>query len=113
MERWFLAGAVLGLLILIFDKPLADDIIGQLSPNAISGNGPETIGGGNTVAVNKIPTNPTGCSPCAQVDLNPIGILVAPGAPSPVVIVPGQSVQQLGNATKYPPSAYGTSGYGW
>ena len=29
MERWFLGGAVLALLILLFDKPLAEEIISE------------------------------------------------------------------------------------
>ena len=44
MERWFLAGAIVALIILLFDKPLAAEILNEVSPGvrgpSVSGNAP-------------------------------------------------------------------------
>lgn len=85
MERWFLAGAIVGLLILIFDKRLAEEIIGEVSgPNI--GNQPSIVGA-TSVPQNILPSNPTGCVSCK----GQVTTVAAPQSPSNTVLAPSQS----------------------
>lgn len=86
-SRWFLAGAIVALLILLFDKPLAQ---------AIEENVPFIPGPEQTPIPanppNILPSNPTGCGACSGTQTT----IAAPASPIAGVRMPGQS-HQLGN----------------
>ena len=110
MEKWFLAGAVAGLLILLFDKPLAGEITSEFvgrtieppipAPDVIVPNAPSDSGCGCAGDPSSAPQTPQ------------IIYVNAPGAPPPqaaVTLIPAVPVvyatakvynntsQQLGN----------------
>jgi hypothetical protein len=123
MEKWFLAGAVLALLILLFDKPLADEIYSQIQPQPVIA----TPLSAPTVAVTSAcdECNCGSASAPSALD-SPITIQapissavlprVRPDGPANQLIVvkptpPSGSTQQLGNRLDTPPNL--GSGYGW
>jgi hypothetical protein len=82
MERWFLAGAVVGLIILLFDKPLANEIAGEFIPGTIGH--PDV----QPAPPDKVlPSNPTGCTSCSQSQVN----VAAPLSPPTQVQAPSTS----------------------
>jgi hypothetical protein len=82
MERWFLAGAVVGLIILLFDKPLAAEIVGEFAPNNPI-DGPTSI-----VSAVSGPSLPAP-KKCGNTVLN-VSVMQAPQSPSSVVRSPSQ-----------------------
>jgi hypothetical protein len=78
MERWFLAGAIAGLLILLFDKPLANDITSQFIQQPFSPPVPPP---------DVIPPNLPAGSGCGCADTPTIGVAASlspistPGSP--------------------------------
>lgn len=97
MEKWFLGGVVVALLILLFDKPLAADIIAQVPGQALVPP-PANVAipmptNPNQAPPNILPARRTGCVSCA----GPTPTVAAPGSPFSQVVGPSQSLPQLGN----------------
>lgn len=113
MERWFLAGAITGLIILLFDKPLANDIIGQVTSQPMA-TAPLSVT--DKILPSNSASTDCGCADAATANYSPS--IAAPLSPSQVLLPPAQPIQtaqqlyvppaqqlrnttqQLGNAVK-------------
>jgi hypothetical protein len=128
MEKWFLAGAVLALLILLFDKPLADEIYSQAHQPMPVIPGPPSAPAVTTTAAVASTCDECNCGSASAPSVldSPITITaplssavlprIRPDGPANALIVikptpPSGSVQQLGNRLGNPPNL--GSGYGW
>jgi hypothetical protein len=100
MERWFLAGAILALLILLFDNPLAEDILaqGQVIQGPMAPSAPTPIPVSVPVAVQPTSDCTCGANPAPtdsvhiQAPLNGFTYVQGPGGPP---------IQQLGSVGPY------------
>jgi hypothetical protein len=98
MERWFLGGLVLGLLILLFDQPLANAILGNVTGQTLSNtaSGASANNGASGTPGSAVPgvQKTKQCAGCSGSNPpQPIQPAKPPATPSSVVLAPSQSRQ--------------------